>query len=179
MTADAVKPIELPNKPVHVFRLQAGCFSMNMEGWQRPVDKDGKPIYRDEVGNPILHPEYMYRFNGDNIIRTTVELDKLFGEKFLRVSGDPSLVDDRAAVANLSLIADNEKLLSEKSMMADKIRELESLILGENRVSNVANDLSGMTESQIDALAAAEEIDLSGCRTKAKKIAAIEAARAG
>lgn len=175
-------------KPVHVFRLNHGCYVAPMEGWDRPKDKDGNPLLREpETGNPILHPDHVYRYNeeGNNIIRSTIELDKRFpndpsdnfGPKFTRVSGDPSLVDDRAAAANMALITDNEKLKQSNDEKDAKIREMQEMLLKAGCVSTTPG-LEGMTLAQLDELAKTENIDLSGCRTKADKIAAIELARA-
>lgn len=172
-----VTAVEAP-KPVHVFRLQQGCHVAPMEGWQRPKGEDGKPLMRDEVGNPILHPEVVYSHNKDNIIRTDKELDKIYGaDKFLRVSGDPDLVDDRASMANLQLIQDAENLKSQLSEKDAKIKEMQEMLLAAGRTSN-APGLEGMTVKQIEALADEEGVDLTGCSTKADKIAAIEMARA-
>lgn len=169
---------EAPPKPLNVFKLNQGCHVDTAPGWERPVDEKGKPIFFDkETGKPLLEKSHVYKFNepGNNVVRSARDLSRDPGppEKFTRLTGDGSVIDEMASHAN-------QQLLELTSAQQERIKQLEAeLELAKPAPEKVSTDpsIAGLSSRQLDELAADEEVDLSGATRKEDKVAAIQLSR--
>lgn len=168
--------LEAPPKPLGVFKLLSSEHIAVRDGWERPRQADGRPMFNDpETGQVIVPPKHKYRAGepGNNIVRDRRDLVQIFGpEKFQRISGDPG-VADHVSAANEELVNDNEKLRSENTAVKDRIAELERQ-LGLQSQTTTEPGVAGMTRDQMLAYARDNEIDVGDARTKADILAAIQ-----
>jgi hypothetical protein len=166
-------------RPTNVFRIKQSIHEDVKPGWVRPVGPDDKPLLRDENGQPIMPEKHTYRAGqqGNDVIRTHHDLVKKFGgDKFERLSGDPSLMPAEVSAAN-------DKLLNENEALRQRIADMEAAAKAKNPVDPTALppqnvELAGLTEEQLVQHAQAEEIDVAGIVGKVGLVDAIVAGRA-
>lgn len=167
MTATKEAPKELM-----AFRLNQGCHEQTAEGWERPVDKDGKPVWFNPEGQPLLPKSHMYRFNeeGNNIVRSSVDLAKKYGEeKFSYLSGDGSVVDLKGSA--------NRELVRLVESQAARLKELEAQIEAQKPTPekiSLEPGVEGMTAKQLASYCQDNEIDAKGCKSREDYLAAIQ-----
>ncbi len=149
------------------YRLNHGCHVGPLAGWERPKGEDGKPMMYNTDGQPILHPDHIYKWNeeGNNIIRTTDDLGKK-GAKFTLVHGDIKDINVIAGQANLDLINTNNALLS-------KIKELEAKLVPVADVMSTVPGLEGLSFKQLQDLAKEYKLNVAGF-SKEKLVKALQ-----